>query len=355
MSGGQKGQKGGGSGAGRTESDQKALQAANSEMSKGGCGCLVAIFLVVFVVPFLWGLYDEGVFDRKDPGIESAPVFGPRETGQLVERLATASRAQGVCYGWVIESGRYRAIPTVTPSYSGTFRPESTRPSPTVPRTGASPETTPRTGVSPAPRRTPETGTAQPTRRPGTVPSPSKTLTPSERREIDRALMQLQVSGVEYGSNLGVGVDPRRHLDRCPRWAVLTADYSYSSSDQEWTSGTMEIETSRDLDLETTNRFELEAQVSQQKQDDILGTNSIARLSDVIGSMPMLVAQEGLAAPVPAASPAPAAQAAPAADRLDEPLNLGRTIFIGIGIALIAGGVVWIAVAAVRNRRGTSS
>ncbi|MFF5263126.1 hypothetical protein ACFY4C_29710 [Actinomadura viridis] len=345
----------------------QAQKAANSG-SKAGCGILVGIFLLVFVLPVLWSMYDEGVFDGDDRSTETAPVFGPRDVGRLVEQLSTATKAQGVCYGWVVDSGRYRTIPKVIPSYSGTFRPEAPVPAPSTPGEAVIPTRTPRPGVTPAPRgtatgaRSPEaTGRPAPrttrpaprTTRPTPVPIESDPVARLERLEIERDLRDLEDPGVEYGSNLGVGVDPRQAPGRCPRWVVLTADYIYSSTDQEWTYGSLDFDSSFDLDSSADDEFErMLAQTGSDGSDGIHGDQPIARLADAIGGMPLFVAEKGLAAPVPAAPDA--RQSPPAGDRLSAS-NTGRNIFVGIGIALIAGGVAWIGIAAVRNRRSSSS
>jgi hypothetical protein len=174
-----------------------------------------------------------------------------------------------------------------------------------------------------------------------------------DRSEMERDVRLLDRGGVEYGSNLGIGIDPRQLPDRCAKWAVLEADYTYSRTSQSWSYGSSTIETN--LDLEQTSSYDLESILGQtggEEPDDIVGSNAIARLADQIGAMPMLVSDEGLAPPVPA----PADQTAPPpGDRIAESRFTSRNVFIGIGIALIAVGVVWVTVAAVRNRRGTSS
>ncbi|GAA3943600.1 hypothetical protein GCM10023085_26910 [Actinomadura viridis] len=352
-----------GAGSGK-KSGAQAPKAAGGGSSKAGCGFLVGIFLLVFVLPVLWGMYDEGVFDGDDRSVETAPVFGPRDAGRLVEQLSTAAKAQGVCYGWVVDSGRYRTIPKVIPSYSGTFRPETPVPAPSTPVAATTAPRTPRPGVTPAPRgtatgpRSPEaTGRPVPrttrpvprTTRATPRPTESDPLEQLKRIEIERELRDLDDPGVEYGSNLGVGVDPRQVPAQCPRWVVLTADYFYSSSDQEWTYGSFDFDSSFRLSSGADDEFK--RMLAQSDSDGIHGDHPIARLADAIGGMPMLVAEKGLAPPVPAPA---AQQAPPAGDRLSAS-NTGRNIFVGIGIALIAGGVAWIGIAAVRNRRSSSS
>ncbi|MFI0353485.1 hypothetical protein [Actinomadura sp. 9N407] len=363
---------------GQTQAERVAAEKRKANLTGGGC--LVAIIMVVVVGPVLWGMYDSGVFDRNDKAMETAPVFGPKDAGKLVERLSAATKAQGVCYGWVIDSGRTKHIPKVTPSYSGTFRPEAPKPTarPTPPATAR--PTTP-SGARPTPRATAPTpratvptprttaprarGTAPAT--PGTtrqavprsprtspVPVPSDMLSAYERSVIDEDLEKLTDRGVEYGSNLGVGVDPRQRPADCAKWVVLEADYLYSSQYQEWSSGSTEIKSNLG-ELEDVSSYDLEQLLGQDgfdDPDDINGDNGIARLADQIGVMPMVVSMNDLAPPVPA----PADQSAPPpGDKIAQSDFTARNVFVGIGIALIAGGMVLIIVAAVRNRRGTSS
>ncbi|HLV73910.1 MAG TPA: hypothetical protein VKY91_14105, partial [Vulgatibacteraceae bacterium] len=88
------------SGPGRKPARKPAAPTARRQKATNwGCGSLL---LILFLGPILWGVYEEGLFDGENP--RTAPVFGPRETGLLVERLSAAADAQGVCYGWVIDS-----------------------------------------------------------------------------------------------------------------------------------------------------------------------------------------------------------------------------------------------------------
>ncbi|RAY14465.1 hypothetical protein DPM19_16055 [Actinomadura craniellae] len=274
-----------------SSTQQRKKPAQNKKKDNSGTyGCLFVIVLTaVFVVgPILWGMYDEGVFDGSSKSSETAPVFGGRESGLLAEQLAEASKVQNVCYGWEIDSGRSFVRPAA-PVYSGTF--------------------------TPAP-----------------VPSTDSFDDPSS-------------DGVELGSNLGVGVDPRKVPDRCPRWVVFTADYYYSSIDKEWTSVSSGIKTNLDI---TLTGFDLDdLGITNQ---ELLGDNANGRLADAIGALPMIVAEKGGAQPVPAPA---AAQPPPAGDEVSGP-GVGRYIFMGIAILLIAGGLVWIIAAAVRSRGSES-
>ncbi|MGI5167507.1 hypothetical protein ACQEU3_24470 [Spirillospora sp. CA-253888] len=307
-------------------------------------GVFVLVFLLAFVVPLLWSMYDDGVFDGDKADIQTAPVFGPREAGRLVERLDTAAKAQGVCYGWVIDSGRSARIPVVTPSYSGTFTPQPTTAPTTVPTTA--PTTVPSPAASPASTVRPRsTALPRSTARPRATASPrpsntQPTVPPLVERELTRP-------GVEFGSNLGVGVDPRQAPARCPKWAILKADYYYSSTYKEWTSGSITLEDNVGLagSLHITGA---EARLDVTSTD-LTGDYAVARLADAIGSVPLLVAEDGRARPV-----APAAAPVPAGDEISSGRGAGFYVFTTIAIALIAGGVLWIAVAAVRSRKGSS-
>jgi hypothetical protein len=351
---------------GQTQAERTAAQQKKNNWTGGGC--LVAVIMLVFVGPVLLGLYEEGVFDRHDKKLETAPVFGPRDAGKLVERLSAAGKAQGICYGWVIDSGRIKHIPKVTPSYSGTFRPEPPKPAvrPTPPASvrptpGGTVRPTPRTTVRPtapvAPGTTRQAAPRLP-RTPVPTPQPTDTLSAYERAEIESEVQEdletLTERGVEFGSNLGVGVDPRQRPADCAKWVVLEADYTYSTKHQEWSSGSTEIKANFG-DLDEVSTYDLEQLLGQDgfdEPDDINGENGIARLADQIGVMPMVVSEKGLAPPVQA----PADQSAPPpGDRIAESNFTARNVFVGIGIALIAGGLVWIVAAAVRNRRSTSS
>lgn len=312
--------------------------ATGGDQNAKGAGCAATFVVALVVLPILWGLYDEGVFSGRDEAAESAPFFGPKRVGRLVQQLSTAADAQGVCYGWVIDSGRSRQIKQVTPSYPGTFRPKppgTPAPAPGVP-VGAP--------ISPAPRPEP-TGT----RPPAPVPTSTSTRGSYTQEEIASDLEDLDDPGMEYGSNLGPGQDPRQAPARCPKWVVLVGDYNYSRSYQEYTFGRLEIKTSFD-DLDTIG---FERRLGQSGEDDIDGEYGVARLRDAIGALPMLVAEEGLAPPVPArTSPVPEP---PAGDEISKSTFTKRTIWTGIGIALIAGGVVWVTVAGVRQLRRNRS
>ncbi|MFG2090574.1 MULTISPECIES: hypothetical protein [unclassified Spirillospora] len=308
------------SGAGGNAKPASASPASTSPASKRqqqvqGWGC-VTVFALLIVGGILWSLYDEGVFEKK--AAKDAPVFGPQQTGRLVEQLSTAADAQGICYGWVIDSGRNREIKPVTPSYPGTFRPHPPK-------------------QAPAPVSAP-------------APVPTGDGHFSSQGEIEYDLNQLDGPGVEFGSNLGPGKDPRQTPGQCPKWVILEARYSYSESYGEYSFGRFEIKSSFD---ERFREATFERRLGQVGEDDIDGEYGTARLRDAIGALPMLVADEGLAPPVPAET-SRAAQAPPN-DRLAESTITARAVWTVIGIGLLAVAIVVLTVGAVRNLRSRSS
>ena len=302
---------------------------ARREAKSQGWGCLAVA--VVVVGGFLWGLFDGGVFDKKPD--ESAPMFGPMQVGRLVEQLSTAADAQGVCYGWVIDSGRYATIDKVTPSYPGTFRPHPPSSAP---------------AASPSPR-----GTRSPATAPTQQPAQEPTLDPDTRETIELGLSRLDDSGVEFGSNLGPHTDPRQRPGQCPKWVILEADYYYSGVDDEYSMGSFEIEGMFGDGIQRFDEPAYERLLGQRAGDDIDGESGTARLRDAIGALPMLVANEGLAPPVPAQT----AQASrpPANDKLAETVVTARRVWSVIGFVLIGCAVVCLVAGAVKTRRRSSS
>ncbi|GAA1546743.1 hypothetical protein GCM10009678_31720 [Actinomadura kijaniata] len=284
---------------------------------------MIVLVLTLIFGPPLWAM-----FDREKVDYNTAPVFGPRESGQLVARLDAAAKAQGVCYGWIIDSDRFGDVQKVTPSYPGTFSPQP----------NATPSPTPTRSARPTPTTRP---TDRPTTRPTTRPTRTAGPTPTPSGPSSELAGVLRGSGVEYGSNLGVDIAPWQRPEACPKWAVLKAEYTWSSIEGEWTSADLDVETNFGGDIPSPEiRMDIYG-------SDLTGENGIARLADAIGGLPLLMASEGKAGPVPDAP----AQAAPAGDTLPG-RGAGFYIFLTIAIGLIVGGVAWIAVAAVRTRRG---
>jgi hypothetical protein len=261
------------------------------------------IVAVVIVVGYLADsdLFEGGSVDETSSNV----VFGPRESGRLIERLDAAARVQGVCYGWRIDSGTSFTIgPPVAPSYSGTFQPSP------PPSAEASPSASP--SASPA--------FSVPPFSPPAVPEP----------------------GVETGSNFGLGIDPR--TTACARWVVFTADYAYNAVEQEWTSVDIAVESNLPRPPSTADLSAAGITTASLLEDD-----AAARLADAIGALPMIVAEHGGAPAVPEAAGA----TPPPGDQVASP-GIGRYVWIGLAILMIIGGVLWIAIAAVRSRRQES-
>ncbi|WP_018655715.1 hypothetical protein [Actinomadura flavalba] len=146
--------------------------------------------------------------------------------------------------------------------------------------------------------------------------------------------------GTETGSSLGPRTDPAQDKVRCARYAVVDARYSYSSIDEEWTSVSLHVDNNLGLNPTSTT---LLSRVGLTERD-LLDDEAAGRLADVVGALPLLAAEEGKAPPVPL----DAASTPRAGDRISGSGH-GRTVFIGLGAALILGGVIWIIVAAARR------
>jgi hypothetical protein len=121
---------------------------------------------------------------------------------------------------------------------------------------------------------------------------------------------------------------------------VFTADYTYDSVNEEWTSVTVDVESNLARTPSTADLAD--AGITSQS---LLGDDATARLGDAIGALPMIVAEQGGAPAVPEATTA----TPPPGDRLASP-GIGRYVWMGLAIIMIIGGLAWIAVAAVRSR-----
>lgn len=143
----------------------------------------------------------------------------------------------------------------------------------------------------------------------------------------------------DRGSNLGTHADPRRYPQSCPRWVVFIA--YYDAFDGEWTSVRTEVRTNLPISI-----GEADLTRAGISRSELLGSQATARLADAIGVLPMIVAEKGAAPAVPqlaASVPAPG-------DKVSSP-GIARYVWMGIGGVLIAVGLVWIFVAAVRSSR----
>jgi hypothetical protein len=277
-------------------------------------GRVVLIWSIIISVIVLVVIVAAGN-DEDEVSISGGGLFGEAGAGQLVERLNAATGAQQICYGWEIDSD----LPGMT-DYVTQIRPSA--PATPTPAPGSTAQRTPAPGGT----------TVQPTPAPETPQS-----------QAEQLLREAGVTepGVDVGSNLGTGIDPRTRPQQCPRWVVFTADYYYSLVDEEWTSVTQGIETNLPLRLSPSDLRQ--AGITEV---DLLGDQANARLADAIGALPMIVAEKGAAPPVPQID----AQAPPAGDKVSPP-GMARYVWMGIGGVLIAGGLVWIVIAAVRSRR----
>lgn len=208
-------------------------------MSAGKASWPGWLITVLFIgVGVTLGILGEGS-DDDGGGVATDGVLGGRETGSLIERLDTASQAQGVCYGWEVHSGR-AYLPPVTPVYSGAFR-----------------------------------------------PSP-----PPEAKPAD------QVPGVEYGSNLGPDTDPRLARTRCSKWVVLRAACTYSYTDEEWTSVDLQVDSNLPRPPSVSDLT-----AAGITSSTLVGPYGAGGLSNAISALPMIVGQQGQAAMVPEPAP----------------------------------------------------
>lgn len=214
-------------------------------------------------------------------------LFGSRGAGHLVERLNDATRAQKICYGWKIDTD----APVDYREYTTPIRP-----------------------ANPA------------------VPPPA---------DLDDDIDRYDDDETDVGSNLGTGLDPREHPQQCPRWVVFTASYTYSYYEEKWTSVSIDIETNLQISIgeDALRRAGI-------TRSDLLGSQATARLADAVGVLPMIVAEKGAAPQVPQ----PAASEPLPGDKPTPP-GVARYVWMGIGGVLIAAGLTWIIVAAVRSRR----
>lgn len=278
-------------------------------------GVFWSIVAAVIVIAYV---LNSGLFEGGSTDGTSGALFGPQESGRLIERLDAAAKAQGICYGWRIDSGEFSNVPLVTPSYNGTFRPA---PPPSAPL--------PSSPGSPSPSSSLPSSSSAPA---SPVPSfPPPTSLPN--------------LGVESGSNFGVGVDPRTVAPpACARWVVFKADYTYDSVEDEWTSVDVAVDSNLARPPSTTDLTAAGITTSS-----LLGDDATARLADAIGALPMIVAEHGGAPAVPEAT----AAAPPPGDQVASP-GIGRYVWMGLAIIMIIGGLLWIAVAAVRSRRQES-
>ncbi|REE95991.1 hypothetical protein [Thermomonospora umbrina] len=333
--------------------------------------------------------------DGDEVSIGGGGLFGGQGAERLVNRLDAAARTQRICYGWRIDSDRFSldryttpirpsgspvplpdpSGPAVRPSGPASrpsatvpgpsapgLRPSATAPGPSAPASRPSataprlrPSTRPGGPTGPTDPRGP-TGPSGPTdprdptgptgpRGPSGPGGPGDSTDPTGPGVPDAGVPLPEPSspdlGVDVGSNFGTGYDPRELPEHCPRWVVFEADYYYSIIDEEWTSVSTTIETNLPLVLSDADL--VRAGITNK---DLLSDRANARLADAVGALPMLVAEKGAAPPVPQV----AAETVPAGDEISPP-GVARYVWMGAGGVLVAGGLVWIVIAAVRSRR----
>ncbi|GAA4414206.1 hypothetical protein ACFQV2_02120 [Actinokineospora soli] len=80
--------------------------AAGEQKKPGkGCGCLVWVVILLMIgLGVVLGGAEEGWFDSSDNDTTIAAPSG-QEAADLVNRLAEAEKAHGICYGWSLRDG----------------------------------------------------------------------------------------------------------------------------------------------------------------------------------------------------------------------------------------------------------
>lgn len=226
-----------------TSHDEKVAAERGKKLVAGMSAVIIAALAWVFATGRSTGTSTE--LDFEDG------VFGAADAQRLMSRLDSASRAQGVCYGWKIETGRgsntIYSLPKV-PEFSGSQS--------------------------------------------------------ASDGGLETAVPVLPyTSGVDVGSNLGRSTDPEQAPKLCPRWVIFTAHYSWSEYEETQSFGSFDVESN--LDQAPTA-----ADLRAAGIDDaaLRGRDAVQRMADAIGLLPMIMTEKGGAAPVPSeAAPAPVA------------------------------------------------
>lgn len=256
---------------------------------------MVTIGAIILGIMFEGGAFGDSGPDFEDGAFESA------DATRLVQRLDAASKAQGICYGWEIDTDRMFSRPTaLLPTMLPTTLP---------------------TAVPSAPSTAPPSG-----------PPPSQAPAPAPTPPVRTGL------GIDAGSNLGVGVDPRQVPTSCPKWVVFSATYDWALIDevQKLESFGVESNVQQPPTVADLNAAGI-TEAALKKED------APARLADAVAALPMIMSEKAGADPVPqptAAAPAPG----------DTVQNDFPTALV-IGGLMVAGGLVWILIAFVRSRR----
>ncbi|POM25012.1 hypothetical protein BTM25_36530 [Actinomadura rubteroloni] len=238
---------------------------------------IIAITAAIIGLSFLPRAFES------DDGLETAAqVFQPADNTRLIGRLSAAQKAQGVCYGYVVDSDLHGGWATGL----------------TDPR-GLSPE-------------------------------------------------DVANQDVQYASGLGDRTDPRTVPAQCPRWVVIVAEYDYTSYDEEFTSVTVRAVDNIGLAQTLPNGVLAGLGLTAK---DLVASDGIARLADVVTSAPLLTSQAGLAPAVPLDS---GTGGTPTGDRISDASDAGRYVPVVLGVILAVAGLTWIVVAAFRSRRNAT-
>lgn len=146
---------------------------------------------------------------------------------------------------------------------------------------------------------------------------------------------------VSQGSNLGAEVAVDSDSGRCPRWVELRATVGWTpewSESEDW--ATRELVGSADLAAALPDETALDRVGATEKA--LIDDPAEAVLLGVL-AVPLLVAERGIAPPVPprtsVATPDPAALTDPGSDFWRD---RGVSVAIAIGLIVVAGGVVGV-------------
>lgn len=151
---------------------------------------------------------------------------------------------------------------------------------------------------------------------------------------------------VEVGSGLGAGVDARSDAARCPKWIVLKATYTYMH--KEWSSvGYTVVDGFPDVRFDSGDL----ASFSVADPADLEEGRAVAELADMIGALPLLAAQTGVAPALPAQEQA-LDPTASTNDELSSTRGAGWWFMTGLGVLLIGLGLLWVIRSAVKERKG---
>jgi hypothetical protein len=148
-----------------------------------------------------------------------------------------------------------------------------------------------------------------------------------------------RVNNNEIGSNLGVGRSAKDD-PACQKFAELVVDYTYNSTDEEFTDVTYSIDTSAGISVRPSDLTAIGIGRDELLDEPVVG------VTDAIGALPMLVAEKGEAPAVPA----PQEQNTSRNDTLERTIEW-RWVWIVLAIGLLGGGLVWLIVGAVRAAR----